>query len=98
MKLVERRLRKLELGRQEEKSFRLPPGEAGRLLEAQIDSVRLRLKLDSEEDAAPDVPVELVEALIHAHLEENRLRREESEKRTAAPRWGRTFPTRRFST
>jgi hypothetical protein len=40
-------------------------------VEAQIDSVRLRLKMDSEEDAAPDVPVELVEAMIHAHLEEN---------------------------
>jgi hypothetical protein len=29
--------------------------------------------------------------MIQAHLEENRGRREENEKRIAAQRWGRTF-------
>jgi hypothetical protein len=96
MKLVESRLQKLELRREEEKSFELPPGEGRRLLEAQIAAVHLRLQpeMESEEYVAPDP--EEVKAMIHAHLEENRVRREEQVKQAAASRWGRAFPTRRF--
>jgi hypothetical protein len=98
MRVVERRLRKLELRREEEKSFEPPPGEARRLLEAKIDAVRLRLQpeIESEGYVAPDP--ELVMAMLHAHLEESRLRREENERLSEAHQRSRAFPTRRFST
>jgi hypothetical protein len=95
---LRRRLQKLECRRQEDKSFELPPGEGRRQLEAQIAAVRLRLKpeMESEGYVAPDP--ELVKAMIHAHLEDNRLRREENERLCEAHQRSRAFPTRRFST
>jgi hypothetical protein len=49
--------------------------------------------IDSGEDEEPDVTAEQVAAMLHAHLERNRIRREEYEKRSAARRWGRTSVT-----
>jgi len=64
---LRRRLQKLELRREEERSFELPPGEGRRLLEAQIATIRHRMGLDHEGYEAPDIEPEAVKAMIHAH-------------------------------
>ena len=76
------------------------PGEARRLLEEKIEAVRLRKEpeIDSGESEEPTVTAEQVAEMLHALLEENRIRREEYEKQPAARRWGRASPAFRFST
>jgi hypothetical protein len=76
------------------------PGEARRLLEEKIEAVRLRMEpeIDSSECEAPNVTDEQVAEMLHALLEENRVRREEYEKQSAARHWGRASTGSRFST
>ena len=81
---LRRRLHRLELRREEERSFQFPPGEARRLLEEKIAAVRLRLGMDSQEYVASDVTAEEVKAMIHAHLEANRVRRDLSSNRRSS--------------
>jgi hypothetical protein len=97
---LRRRLQKLELRHREEESFALMPGEARRLLEEKIDAVRLRMQpaIGSGGHEEPDVSAEQVAAMLHAHLEGNRIRREEYEKRSATRRWSRTSLGFGFST
>jgi hypothetical protein len=46
----------------------------------------------------PELSFEEVKEMIHAHLEQNRIRREENEKRMAERRWPYAHPASRFST
>ena len=64
------------------------PGEARRLMEEKIEAVRLRMEpaIDSGECEEPDVSAEQVAAKLRALFEENRIRREEYEKQSAARR------------
>jgi hypothetical protein len=65
-------------------------------MEEKLVAVRLRMQpeIDSGELVVPDVTAEEVLEMIHAHLEESRVRREHYEKLSAAHRWGREYPPR----
>jgi hypothetical protein len=98
MRAIARRLCKLELHRREGALAVAAKGDARRLLEKRLDSMSRRLlgEGDRDEFAEPELSVEEVTAMIHAHLEETRIRREDDEKQLAA-RWpmGR-YPAYRF--
>src|SRR5579863_844880 len=87
MKAITKRLCRLEFCRREETLAVAPEGEARRLLEERLDRMHLRLQAatDCGECGAPNLTFEEVQDMIHAHLEENRIRREENEKLTGTP-------------
>jgi hypothetical protein len=76
------------------------PGEAKRILLERLERTSQSLQVEKElgAPAEPEHTFEEVMEMIHAHLEESRIRREENEKRMAERRWPHAHPTSRFST
>lgn len=88
MKAITRRLCRLEFHRREETLAVANEGDARRLMEERLKrmSRRLQGERDRGEVVEPNLTFEEVEKIVHAHLEENPVRREENEKRTAERR------------
>jgi hypothetical protein len=85
-----RRLQKPERHRREKIVFAPTPGDARRILEERLE--RMHRCIQAERDRGefvepPNLTVEQVTEMIHARLEENRIQREENEKRIAERRW-----------
>jgi hypothetical protein len=95
---LQRRLQKLERQRRE-RILRAPtPGYARRILEERLERMHRCIQAERERGAfvEPEPTVEEVLEMIHAHLEENRIRGEENEKRIAELRLTGRFPAYRF--
>ena len=98
MNAITRRLCRLELRRLEETLAVGPEGEARRLLEERLEKMSrwIQGERDRGEFVEPNLTFEEVKQMVHAHLEENRIRREENEKRTAERRLTRRHHASRF--
>jgi hypothetical protein len=92
------RLEDLESRRREQRSYADTGGYARRLLEERLERMSrcIEVARDCGEYVEPDLSVEEVTAMIHAHLEESRIRREEDERRIAAHRSMGRYPAYRF--
>jgi hypothetical protein len=84
----QRRLQKLETFRREQIHCVLPPGDAKRILLERLERTSRCLQVERELGATvePEPTFEEAREMIHAHLEESRIRREENEKRIAEHR------------
>jgi hypothetical protein len=98
MRAITRRLCKLELREREETLAVRPEGEARRLLEERLEKMSqwIQGERDRGEFVEPNLTFEEVQEMVHSHLEENRIRREENEKRTAARHLTRRHTASRF--
>ena len=97
MKTITRRLCRLELRRREQIVFAQTPGDARRILEERLERMHRCMQADRDRGkfVEPERTFEEVKEMIHAHLEENRIRREEDEK-IAARRPISRYPAYRF--
>jgi hypothetical protein len=98
MKAITRRLRRLELRGREETLAVSTDGDARRFMEERLEAMSRSIQVERErgEFVEPDLSVEEVTAMIQAHLEESRIRREEDEKQIAARRPMGRYPVHRF--
>jgi hypothetical protein len=92
------RLEDLESRRREQRSDADTGGHARRFLEERLDAMSRRLQgeRDRDEFVEPERSVEEITAMIHAHLEESRIRREENEKRAAERHWPHRYRASSF--
>jgi hypothetical protein len=88
MRAITRRLGRLELRKREETLAVATVGDARRLMEERLERMSLCLQgsRDRGEFVEPNPTFEEVKQMVHAHLEESRIRHEENEKRMAARR------------
>ena len=100
MRTIARRLCRLELRKEEEGLAVATVGDARRLTEERLEKMHLRLQAatDCGECEAPNLTFEEVQDMIHTHLEENRIRREENEKRAAERYWPPRYRASKFPT
>ena len=97
MKTITRRLCRLELRRREQIVSAHTPGDARRSLEERLERMHqcIQAERDRGEFVEPDLSIEEITAMIHAHLEETRIQREEHEKIAGRRSMGR-YPDYRF--
>ncbi len=101
MSTIARRLCRLEdreSRRREQGSDADTEGYARRFLEERLEAMSRSLQgeRDRGEYVEPVLSVEEVRAMIHARLEESRIRREDNEKRAAERRWPHRYRTSSF--
>ena len=73
-------------------------GDSKRILLERIERIRRcnQAARDSGEFVEPHHTIEEVKEMLHTHLEESRIRREENEKRIAERRWASRYSASRF--
>jgi hypothetical protein len=69
--------------------FAQTPGDARRILEERLERMHrcIQAQREFDECVEPNLTAEEVKDMIRAHLEENRIRREENERQIAEHRW-----------
>jgi hypothetical protein len=100
MRTITLRLCRLELRRREGTLEVASAGDARRLMEEQLAAMSRRMQVvrDRDEFVESAHTFEEVRGMIHAHLEESGIRREENKIRAAESHWRHRHPASRLST